>query len=201
MKHSNRTTLLTPDRLLGWVERFLAAHHGLATTLDTDDGLLLRSQDGSSALLSPPWPDDGRPGRGANVLERLASLSSQERRIAVVLVRRGGYALGVAVGGTLLVHKAGTVSTRSRGADAGAAVAARAAQEAAKIFAGQSFEYLGTGGDKPLVEAVISAAPLRVLATRPRLAPLAVADPTMTVLRQAATDFCSIRVRISDTRS
>ncbi len=200
MKLSNRTTCLTSDRLLGWVDRFIAAHDGLAATEDTDDGLLLTMLDGSSALLTSPWPPDGRPGRGVTLLERLASLSAQERRIAIVLVRRAGYAVGVAVGGTLLAHKAGTAAVRSRGTDAGAAIAGRAAQEAARVFTGQSYEYLATGGDKPLVEAVLAAAPLRSLGTRPRLTPLPVADPNVAVLRQAAADFCAISVRITDTR-
>lgn len=201
MKHSTRTTLLSPDRLPGWIARFTDAHDGLAATEDTDKGVLLTLCDGSSALLCPPWPDDGRPGRGADLVERLASLASQERRMAIVLVRRGGYAVGVATGGTLLVHKVGTASARSRGGDPGTAVAGRAAQEAARILAGQSFEYIATGGDKPLVEAVLSSPPLRTHAKRPRLAPLPVADPTSAVLHKAAADFCAVRVWISDTRS
>ena len=199
MTHSTRTTLLTPDRLHGWIARFADAHDGLAATADTDGGLLLTMRDGSSALLSPPWPDDGRPGRGTDLVERLVSLASQERRMALVLVRRGGYAVGVAAGGTLLAHKAGTTSARSRGGDPGVAVAGRAAQEAARILSGQSFEYLATGGDKPLVEAVLAAPALRAVAKRPRLAALPVADPTSAVLHKAAADFCAIRVRISDT--
>ena len=166
-------------------------------TEDTDDGVALRMRDGAAALLSAPWPDDGRPGRGADVLERLGSVAAQERRIGILLARRGGFAAGVAVAGKLLAHKVGSASARSRGGDQGAAVAERAAQEAARIFAGHRFEYLATGGDKQLVEAALAAPAMRQYAKLPRLAPLAVVDPKMDVLTRAAADFCALRIRIT----
>lgn len=182
----------------GWVERFSAAHGGLELAQDTDDGVELRMRDGAAALLSAPWPDDGRPGRGADLLERVVSVAAQERRIGILLARRGGFAVGVAVAGKLLAHKVGSASARSRGGDAGAAVAERAAQEAARIFGGHRFEYLATGGDKLLVESALAAPALRQYARLPRLAPLAVVDPKMDVLARAAADFCSLRIRITD---
>ncbi len=199
MKQTTRTTFLTPDRLPGWVARFAAAHGGLASTEDTDDGVLLTMHDGSTALLSPPWPDDGRPGRGAGLVERLVSLASQERRFALVLVRRGGYAVGVASGGKLLAHKVGSVSARSRGGNQASAVVERVGAEAGRIFAGHGFEYLATGGDKQLVEQTLGSPGLRKYSSLPRLEPLAVTDPNMAVLTRAAADFCAVRVRILDT--
>lgn len=207
MNPARRTAFVPADRLPGWVARFSTAHQGLAATEDTDDGVMLRMRDGAAALLSPPWPDDGRPGRGADLLERLVSRASQERRLGIVLVRRGGYAVGVAVGGKLLAHKVGTPSSRSRGGDPGAAVVQRAAEEAVKVFAGRAleggipgggFEYLATGGDKALVESALASPLLRDHAKRPRLAPLAVADPNMAVLQKAAADFCAVRVTVTE---
>lgn len=189
------------DRLTGWVERFAAAHQGIDVTEDTDDGVRLRLHDGSVALLAPPWPDDGRPGRGTDLLARLASVGVQERRLGLVLIRRGGYAVGVAVAGKLVVHKVGTVSSRSRGADQAWAITQRTAQEAAKIFSGENFEYMGPGGDKALVEAVLASPLLRSHRNRPQLGALAVADPNMAVLQRAAVDFCAIRVQITEHQS
>lgn len=198
MNPSSRTALIPADRLPGWVDRFAAAHRGLASTTDTDDGVMLAMRDGATALLTAPWPDDGRPGRGAGLVERMASLASQERRLGLILVRRGGYGVGVAVAGKLVTSKVGAASSRSRGGDQGAAVAERAAAEALKVFAGQGFEYLATGGDKLLVEAVLAVPALRTVANVPRLVPLAVTDPKMAVLQKAAADFCAVRVRITD---
>lgn len=198
MNPASRTAFVSAARLPAWLVRFAAAHQGAGIPEDTDDGVLLRMRDGAVALFSPPWPGDGRPGSGATLLERLVSVASQERRLGLVLVRRGGYAVAVAAAGKLLAHKVGTSSARSRGADAAAAVIERAAQEAVRIFAGHSFEYVGTGGDKPLVESVLTAPALRPYAGRPRLAPLAVGDPTLAVLEKAAADFCAVRIRITD---
>lgn len=198
MNATQRTAHIPAERLVGWVERFSAAHRGLASTDDTDDGVLVRLFDGATALITPPWPDDGRPGRGAGLVERVASLAAQERRLGIILVRRGGYGVGVAVAGKLVAAKVGTASARSRGGDQGKAVAERAATEAARVFAGHTFEYLATGGDKALVEFVLAAPALRPVAGRPRLAPLPVADPKMAVLQKAAADFCSVRVVITE---
>lgn len=198
MNLARRTAFVPAARLSAWLSRFTAAHGGQLALEDTDDGVSLRLRDGAVALLSPPWPDDGRPGRGANLLDRIESLAAQERRLGIVLVRRGGYAVGVAVGGKLVAHKVGTASARSRGGDQAAAIVERAAAEAAKIFAGTSFEYLAPGGDKQLVESVLAAPQLRTVASRPRLAALAVVDPKMAVLEKAAADFCSVRIQISE---
>lgn len=163
-----------------------------------DDGVMLRMRDGASALLTAPWPDAGRPGRGAGLVERLASLALQERRLGLVLVRRGGYGIGIAVAGRLVTHKVGTASARSRGGDRGATIVARAAEQTARQFAGAPFEYLATGGDLALTERMLSAPALRKVASLPRVAPIPCPDPKMAVLEQAAKDFCAVRVTVTD---
>jgi hypothetical protein len=198
MTPPRRTAFVAADRLAGWVERFTLAHHGLSSQELADDGVRLAMRDGAVAVVAPPWPDDGRPGRGADPLERIVSVATQERRLGLLLVRRGGYGVGVSVAGELLAHKVGTASARSRGGDQGAAVVEKTVEEAARAFAGQSFEYLATGGDKQLIDAVLASPPLKRHAMAPRLAPLAVADPNMAVLRKAAADFCALRIQITD---
>ncbi|MGO4385270.1 acVLRF1 family peptidyl-tRNA hydrolase [Specibacter sp. RAF43] len=212
MTAPTRTALVPAVRLHGWVDRLSAAHQGLDAVQDTDDGVVLRLRDGAVARISPPWSDDGRPGRGADLLERLVSLASQERSLGLVLVRRGGYAVGAAVGGTLLAHKCGTKYVQSRTAAGGQsqhrfarrrvnqaeALVVKAAEEAARIFAGHGFEYLATGGDKALIDAVLAEPALRRYAALPRLAPLPVTDPNMAVLTRAAADFCALRIHVTD---
>ncbi len=212
MTSPTRAAFVPAARLPGWVDRFTAAHGRLETLTDTDDGVQLRMHDGAVALLASPWPADGRPGRGAGLLERLVSLASQERALGVVLVRRGGYAVGVAVGGKLLAHKCGTKYVQSKTSAGGQSqhrfarrrgnqadsLIVKAAEEASRIFSGRTVEYLATGGDKALVEAVLAEAVLRSHAERPRLASLAVADPNLAVLAKAAADFASVRIHVTD---
>ncbi|MCQ9164364.1 acVLRF1 family peptidyl-tRNA hydrolase [Arthrobacter sp. STN4] len=212
MREPSRTAFVPANRLSGWVARFADGHGGRDSLADTDDGVRLGMRDGAEAVFAPPWPEDGRPGRGPGLLERLESLASQERTLGLVLVRRGGYAVGVAVGGELLGHKCGSKYVQSKTAAGGQSqhrfarrranqadsLVAKAAADAARIFHGHTFEYLATGGDKALVEAVLAEPALRPYAARPRLAPLAVGGPNLAVLARAAADFCAVRIRVTD---
>src|SRR5215218_4293466 len=165
---SVRTAYVPGARLPGWAERFGAAHGGYQVR-DDDDGLHLLASDGAEALLQAPWPVDGRPGRGADELERLASLASQPRRFGLLLVRRGGYGLGIAAEGELLASKAGTRYVQSRTAAGGQsqqrfarrrsnqadALVDAVAVQAAEIFSRASFEYVLPGGDRALADLVL----------------------------------------------
>ena len=207
----SRTAVVPAARFAGWVERF-AASHGEVREEPHDGGLLLRASDGATALLRAPWPDDGRPGRGADGVQRLISLASQERKIGLVLVRRGGFAVGVASGGKLLASKTGSRYVQSRSAAGGSsqqrfarrranqagALAAAAAAHAAGVFADHAVEYLLPGGDTTLAAAVLADPALRDYEQRSRLPFMTVPDPNAAVLKQAAHDACSLRIQVTD---
>jgi hypothetical protein len=208
---AGRTAFIPGARLIGWLERF-AASHGAVQEEPDDGGTLLRAADGAVALLKAPWPVDGRPGRGTTMVERLASLASQERRLGIILVRRGGYAVGVVSGGKLFASKSGSRYVQSRSAAGGSsqqrfarrrenqanALTEAVAGHAAAVFAGHGIEYLVLGGDAGLSAAVLEDASLKEYASRRRLAFLAVADPNTTVLRKAAADACAVRIQVTD---
>ncbi|WP_269045664.1 acVLRF1 family peptidyl-tRNA hydrolase [Paenarthrobacter sp. Z7-10] len=159
-----RTAYVSSERMDGWVERF-SASHGQLGLAETDDGVLLTAADGATALLQSAWPADGRPGQGAGPLERLISLAAQSRTIAVVLLRRGGYSVGLCRSGRLLESKSGTRYVQSRTAAGGwsqqrfarrranqaDALVEVVAAHALRLFAGsvtQPAEYPVMGGDK-----------------------------------------------------
>lgn len=209
---SVRTTFVPGARLPGWAERFGAAHGGWHIS-DDDDGVRLVAADGATALLRPPWPVNGRPGRGADALERLATLASQPRRVGLLLVRRGGYGIGVGAEGRLLASKAGTRYVqgrtsaggqsqqrfaRRRGNQADALVYVVAPQAAAVFGSAPPFEYLVPGGDRMLAEQVLTHPALRAWAGVPRLAWLDVQEPRAAVVLKAAGDACSVRVQVTD---
>lgn len=208
---SVRTAFVPGIRLAGWAERFGAAHGGHALR-DDDDGLRLIAADGAEALLQAPWPVDGRPGRGTDSLERLASLACQPRRLGLLLVRRGGYAVGITSEGTLLAAKAGTRYVQSRTAAGGqsqqrfarrrsnqadALVEAVAAQ-AMLVFAAEPFEYVVPGGDRAMADLVLGHPSLKNYDRLPRLAYLDVPEPRAAVLKKAAANACSVRVQVTD---
>lgn len=206
-----RTAFVSGARLPGWAERFGASHGGYRLE-DTDDGLRLVAADGAEALLQAPWPADGRPGRGSGPLERLAALASQPRQLGLLLVRRGGYGIGVASEGTLLAAKAGTRYVQSRTAAGGQsqqrfarrrsnqadALVASVAAQAAQVFKAAAFEYVVPGGDRALAVLVLAEPALRHYAALPRLAYLDVPEPRAAVLRKAAADACSVRITVTD---
>ena len=165
-----RPSGLVPGRgFRGWVERF-AASHGEVVQEELDGGLRLRAADGALALLQPPWPVDGRPGRGTDAVSRLASLASQARSLGAVLVRRGGYSVAVVSGGAVQASKTGTRHVQSRTAAGGwsqqrfarrranqaDALVEAVAEHAGRIFADHRIEYVAPGGDRTLAELVLA---------------------------------------------
>ncbi|MGO4249159.1 acVLRF1 family peptidyl-tRNA hydrolase [Paenarthrobacter sp. RAF54_2] len=210
-KASRRTALVPASRLSGWVDRF-AQSHGALIEETSDGGILLRAADGASALLKAPWPVDGRPGRGATDIERLAALAGQERGLGILLVRRGGFAVAVASGSKVLESKSGNRYVQSRTAAGGQsqqryarrrsnqadALVDSAAEHAARIFASHRVEYLVPGGDRALVDLVLAQPSMRALASRSQLAFLDIQEPKTAALAKAASDACSIRILVTD---
>ncbi len=206
-----RNAFVSGPRLPGWVQRFGEAHGGFELH-DDDDGVRLLAADGTSALLQPPWPPDGRPGRGADILERLASLASQPRRLGLLLVRRGGYGVAVASEGVISASKVGTKYVQSRTAAGGQSqqrfarrrsnqadgLIQAVTEQARQVFSSGSFEYIVPGGDRTLVDLVLAEPLLRDYARIPRLSYLDVPDPRAAVLQKAAVDACSVRIQVSD---
>lgn len=208
---SVRTAFVSGERLAGWADRFGAAHGGFRIS-DDDDGVRLVTADGTLAVLQAPWPPDGRPGRGADPLERLASVAAQPRTAGLLFVRRGGYAVAVAREGILLASKTGSLYVQSRTAAGGQSqqrfarrranqageLVEKVAAHAAVIFDGQQIEYLAPGGDRTLAGLVMDQPALKLYASVPRLDFLDVPDPNGSVLRKAAADVCAVRIQVAD---
>ncbi len=225
MATQSRTTLVSAERLPGWAERFAAAH-GAVRCDQHDDGLHLSAADGSTALLQSPWPPAGRPGRGATELERLASLAAQSRTVAVVLIRSGGYALGLCRDGVVLAAKSGSGFSQSRSGAGGSsqqrsarrranqadAMLERVAEHAKLLFGPQPpasgtgpgttylgiAEYLVLGGDRALTSLFMAEPRAAFLVRLPQLRFLDVPDPKASVLKTAAREVQAIRIRVTD---
>lgn len=210
----SRTAYVPAERMAGWAERFQSGH-GPAVLTETDDGVLLAAADGATALMQPPWPVDGRPGHGTDPIERLASLAAQHRTVAVVLLRRGGYSLGLCRGGRVLESKSGTKYVQSRTAAGGwsqqryarrranqaDALVESVAAHALRIFAGTATnraDYLVLGGDKALCQALLTEPGMAALAGLAQLTFRDVPDPRLTVLQQVAKDLFAVRILVTD---
>jgi peptide subunit release factor 1 (eRF1) len=132
--------------------------------------------------------------------------------VALLLVRRGGYAVGVASGGRLTAHRTGTRYVQSRTAAGGwsqqrfARRRANQADElvgavtehAARVTAGCGARGLVLGGDRALAEAVLEDARLAPLRGLPRRELYDLPDPRLEVLRRAVERARAVRVTLDE---
>jgi Actinobacteria/chloroflexi VLRF1 release factor len=174
------------------------------------------ASDGAVAELQVPFPPLAT-APVSELIDRFVSHAAQDRVVAVLLVRRGGYAAGVFQGGRLVASKVGSRHVQGRSAAGGwsqqrfarrragqAAVAMSAAADVAAAlllpYAGQ-LDGLVLGGDRASVAAVLEdprLAPLRSLPLGPHLD---VPDPRLVVLQRAAKQFRAVRIRVVDADS
>jgi hypothetical protein len=189
---------VAPERVDRWVAGF-ADRHG-ETTVERDGDLVMRvaGADGASAVFE--W----------FVVDPLG----------LVLVRRGGYAVGLAREGRLLSSKVGTRYVQSRTAAGGwsqqrfarrrgnqaDALADAVAEHALRVLLSDNQSPgphelgvphgLVVGGDRALVAQVLADSRLRALADLPRRAFYDLPDPRRDVLERAVQRGRSVRIHL-----
>ena len=191
---------VAPHRLARWLDGF-AQRHGAVTTSVGPDEVRLLASDGAEALVEVPFP----PLSGDVVTH-----VRRDRTIGVVLVRKGGHAIGVFTGDALVDSKVGTRHVqgrtaaggwsqqrfaRRRAGQTGVAVQA-AADTAARVLLGHDLDAVVAGGDRGMVEEVLADPRLRHLTVSGRL--LDVPDPRLAVLQSVPYRDVWIRVREPD---
>lgn len=134
-------------------------------------------------------------------------------RLALLLVRRGGYAVGLAKGAELVSHKVGTRYVQSRtkkggwsqqryarrrGNQADELVGAAVEHAVRLALASGSDGGLVVGGDRSLVAAVLDDPRLAPLRHLPRRELYDLPDPRLDVLRRALERGRAVRVTIAD---
>ena len=198
-----REITVGPERLAGWLDRFAAGHGGLDGSVAGPDAVVFTAADGTVAEVLVPFP----PLTGELVAHALA-----ERRVAVLLVRLGGYATGVFEGNRLVVSKVGSRQVHGRCAAGGQSqqrfarrregqvrvALAAAADTAATVLLPHvsTVDAVVLGGDRRAVDQVLEdtrLAPLRPLVVEPRLE---VPDPRLKVLQSTPPLFRAVRIRL-----
>ncbi len=189
-----------PARLPRWLLGFAERHDG-ATTTAGPDVVVLTGGDGAQAHLEVPF---------GPLTGDLTEHVLRERRIGVLLARKGGHAAGVFVGDELQASKVGSRHVQGRTAAGGwsqqrfarrrdgqAAVASEAAADVAvRILLDQQLEAVVTGGERTAVAGVLADRRLASLLplVQPRL--LDVPDPRLAVLK--AVPFRDVWIRVVD---
>lgn len=204
---------VAPDRLVRWVERFGEQHGELSGAAD-EQSVVLRAADGTVATLDVPWspwqaPPTHDPGLLTGTLARHALIP---RTLGLLLIRRGGWAVGTCRDGAVLSHKSGTRYVQSRTAAGGwsqqryarrrggqaDALVGVVAEAAVARLRPQELDGLVCGGDRQLVRAVLSQPRFAGLADLPQAPLMEVPDPRSAVLQEAARRALAVRVRIDE---
>jgi hypothetical protein len=195
-----RAVTVAAGRLRGWLAGF-ADRHGAMLTDESPDTVLLTGADGARAWVEVPFPPLDGP---------LAEHVERERRIGVLLVRRGGHAAGVFEGAKLVASKVGSAyvqgTTKAGGssqqryarrrANQATAAFAEAADVAMRVLGDEPIEALVLGGDRAAVREVLADPRLTRLEPLVRGRWLSVKDPRLRVLAATPDQFLAVRIRL-----
>lgn len=210
-----RTLPIGAGRLVRWAAGF-GERHGPVSVTVSPGAVDLSGRDGARALLADPW-DSWRPADGvADPVGDLAAHVLAPRRVAALLVRRGGYACAVVDGGRVVASKVGTRYVQGRTAAGGWSqqrfarrrakqtdeLAGAAAEVAVRLLTGAADGaapgWLVTGGDRPLLDAVLADPRLAVLRTAPRGVHLSIGDPRSDLVGQLPDLITQVRVTLTE---
>jgi VLRF1 release factor-like protein len=211
-----RTVQVDADRLARWTVGF-GTNHGALSADAGPQRLLLRAEDGATATLTVPFEPWAPPPAALvdSLVDSLAAHTRRDRRLGVLLARRGGYAVAVADGPAIGPSKVGTRYVQGRTAAGGWSqqrfarrrdnqttelVGAATEQALRLLVPARPLDGLVTGGDAGLVERVLADPRLRPLGGLPRWAHLAVGDPRADVLREVPALVRRVRIDLTDPR-
>ncbi|UFU03601.1 hypothetical protein LQF12_03045 [Ruania suaedae] len=214
---------ISAARLPGWVDRFAKGHPGTTAEVEVDR-LHLRAPDGARAHLNawpgarpPAGPQSPPGGAGIGDWAELGRWAAGPDALAIVLVRRGGWSVGMASGEELVRHRTGRRYVQSRTAAGGwsqqrfarrrgnqsDALVARVATAMAELWAAAEVTPSGLvlGGDRALAAGVLEEMPelaRRTLTAVPRREFYDLPDPRLVVLRTALARARSAVIDVLD---
>ena len=194
---------ISPERLRGWLDGFYGRHDGA-----TEAGLTLTgASNGDTATLYPP-PGIVDPAD----LDALLAGVARPPRIGLLLARKGALAVGVVDGTEVTVSKVERFYVQGRTAAGGWSQqryarrrdnqADAAAQKAADMVARVLLPHLAElhalvcGGDRAMVDAVLSDKRLAPLADLRHPHLLDTPEPRLEVLRDAAVAARRVRIHL-----
>jgi len=201
-----RTVTVAAERLNGWIDRF-EERHGTLSWQPDDDAALARADDGATAAIRLTGPMPDRLDK-----ERVAAAALGFDTFALVLVRRGGFAIGRVEGATLVQSRSGTRYVQGQTKAGGqsqkrfarrranqAAALAKSAADAVDDVLGDWRGPVVCGGDRALITQVLDAARHgSTLADRMATRWLAVANPRRRVLEESIAAARAARITLNE---
>jgi Actinobacteria/chloroflexi VLRF1 release factor len=207
---------VAPGRFAMWVTEFALRHGGAGpVTRENAATVSFGAADGSIAECHPPFPplpallEDTAAWPGA-----IAAHAAADRTVGVLLVRLGGYAVGVFAGEppVLVSSKTGSRQVHGRSAAGGWSqhrfarrrekqvneALGATADAAMKIFGGTALDAVVLGGDRRAAAALREDPRLIPYLDRAQERFLTVPDPRLAVLRDTPRAFRAIRIRLTE---
>ncbi|MCR6482747.1 hypothetical protein M8542_07955 [Amycolatopsis sp. OK19-0408] len=201
-----RAVEVPPERLDGFFARFAQRHGGIAATETAPFEVRVLAADGATATATVPFG----PLEGTS----LTAHALVPRRLALVLVRRGGHSVGIAAGGRIEVSRTDRHLVQGRSAAGGwsqqrfarrrAGQARHALQDAAKdVFEVlvprlSEVDAVVLGGDRRALDELREDRRLAPLFARAEPRVLEVGEPSRAVLDEAAVRALSVQVTLRD---
>lgn len=204
-----RTVTIPRSRLQPWIDNF-RARHGLAGDRLLTDAVHLLGADGAEATIAVPFPP---LDPGPDPLVALIHHIARPHRVGAVLVRKGGFGVGIFEGDRLDVSKVGSAYVQGRTKAGGWSqqryarrrdnqskkAYADAADEVVRILLPRlhDLEAVITGGDKPALATVFTDP--RLVDVRPLVLPqvFAVVDPRLRVLQAFPEQFLAVQIQLN----
>jgi hypothetical protein len=199
------------ERLTRWLGGFTERHGATEVSADATE-VRLTGADGDRAWLAVPFPPMPAVASGEDPRDVLIAHALRDRTVGVILVRRGGHAIGVFAGTELVASKVDSAyvqGTTKAGGQSQHRYARRRANQARAAFAdaadiatrillpcASKLDAVICGGDRPAVEAVLADPRLRALGDL-RCEPfLAVPDPRLRILQATPEQFRAVQVTL-----
>ncbi|WDF31941.1 acVLRF1 family peptidyl-tRNA hydrolase [Arthrobacter agilis] len=237
---TTRSVLVEQHRLEGWLSRFESRNGpytavpdpdraatvgagGTAGAVGSTGTVLIVARNGCSAVLTPPLPAPSAPGdvrdgtdhppvSPADGLAALLRGTDPGLTVGLLLIRRGGYSVGVARSGQVVSSKTGTRYVQGRTAAGGwsqqrfarrranqaDALVEETAGRAAALYRAEPPSCLQLGGDRALAEATLAESVLTAFAGLPQVPFITVPDPRFAVLKDAARTALAVRITVTD---
>jgi hypothetical protein len=211
---ASRRIVIARQRLPRWITGFADRHGRPEAALDETSCTLLAPDGATARILIPFGPLDADDHAAGSIVDRLVDHVLTDRRVGALLIRRGGFAVGVFDGTRLIDSKVGSSYVQSRTKAGGWSqqrYARRRGNQARQLYeraadaiasvllpVADDLAAVAGGGDRAGVDAALDDPRLQMIKKLllPRIFPTE--DPRLRVLEAFPQTFLAITIELNE---